>query len=72
MKIDICLNLPIVISVHLHLAHVDPVVTEDSSLVNVRRRLLSLEPALGLLIVSPEMSRTEVSAVTELRRGISS
>ena len=62
------MTLPVVISVHLHLAQVNSVVTEYSSLVNVRRRLLSLEPALCLLIVAPEILSTQIGAVTEARR----
>ena len=59
------LTLPVVISVHLDLAQVNSIVTEDSGLVNVRRRLLSLEPPPRLLVVSPEMVGTQTSGVTE-------
>ena len=59
------LTLPVVISVHFDLAQVNSIVTEDSGLVNVRRRLLSLEPPPRLLVVSPEMVGTQTSGVTE-------
>ena len=66
---NITRSLPVVISVDLHLAQVNSVVTEDSGLVNVRRRLLSLEPAPGLLIITPELVRTKTGTGTATEGG---
>ena len=60
----------VVISVHLHLPQVGPVVAEDPGLVNIRWRFLTFEPGPGLLIVVPELTGTHITAVTGDNQGV--